>query len=143
MKPVIEKAADGMRAINRSGKLTQREYEASLNALNIFFGAIIGVSLGNVENMPTKDYVFLLVITAALVTMILLVSYSHRRFMNMIVLAAGLGIAWYDHASPDVEILTAFPDKLLPTLSVWAVMAAAVEFTERIAEPDTDEDQVS
>ena len=58
-------------------KLTAKEYEASINALNIFFGAVIGISLGSIGDIPTLGYVQLLVITSAAVTSILFLCYSY------------------------------------------------------------------
>ena len=71
-------------------KLTQREYEATINALNIFFGAIIGVAMGNIIEIPLKDYVVLLFIVSALVSSILLVTYTHRRIWNSVMLTTVL-----------------------------------------------------
>lgn len=135
-KNVTGKIKQIRRHVSNPGKLTQREYEASLNALNIFFGAIIGVSLGNIEKMPTINYVVLLLITASIVSTILVVSYSHRRFQNMLVMILVLAMAWYAHLYLTDESPIAFPEKLLPTLSVWAAMAIMLEFTEKMQEPD-------
>lgn len=135
-KNVTGKIKQIRRHVSNPGKLTQREYEASLNALNIFFGAIIGVSLGNIEKMPTINYVVLLLITASIVSTILVVSYSHRRFQNMLVMILVLAMAWYAHLYLTDESPVTFPEKLLPTLSVWAGMAIMLEFTEKMQEPD-------
>ncbi|MEO1044034.1 MAG: hypothetical protein AAFX04_01185 [Pseudomonadota bacterium] len=132
----VTRAVGEMRAIGNPGKMTHREYQAALNALNIFFGAIIGVSLGNIETIPTWDYVILLVVTSALVMQILLVSYTHRRIWNMLMLVIFLGAAWYIHLNPRSDIELEFPSKLLPTLSVWAVLAFGIEFSERTDEPE-------
>ncbi len=124
--------------IGDPNKLTQREYEASLNALNIFFGAIIGVSLGNIEAMSVEDYVVLLLATATIVSTILIVSYSHRRIWNMMMMFSLLGLAWYVDIYKVKGIDIDFPEKLLPTLSVWAGLAVLLEFTEKTPEPDAE-----
>lgn len=117
---------------------THREYEAAVNALNIFFGAVIGVSLGGAEDLPTGDYVLLLLGTAAMVTAILFVSYSHRRVWNCLWLAAVLVGYWYLTERGGFGFPV--PDKLLPTLAVWAGMAVFTEFAPRAAEPGEDQE---
>ncbi len=116
-------------------KLTQREYEATINALNIFFGAIIGVSLGNIAEIPLKDYVILLVVISALVSSILLVTYTHRRIWNSIMLIGFLLAAWYQESDTGGEFID-FPDRVLPTLTVWAAMAIMTEFSDRADDPN-------
>jgi len=120
-------------------RLTQREYEATINALNIFFGAIIGVSLGNITEIPMDDYVILLVIISAMVSSILLVTYTHRRIWNSVMLAGVLLAAWYAESDSSGGIID-FPERVLPTLTVWAVLAVVTEFSDRAEDPKTDQD---
>ncbi|WP_438729190.1 hypothetical protein ACR9YC_01980 [Parasphingorhabdus sp. DH2-15] len=138
VKRVTEQVQMIKRNVGDPNKLTQREYEASLNALNIFFGAIIGVSLGNIEAMSVEDYVVLLIATATIVSTILIVSYSHRRIWNMMMMFSLLGLAWYVDIYKVKGIDIDFPEKLLPTLSVWAGLAILLEFTEKTPEPDAE-----
>ena len=126
-----------LRKIGDPLKLTQREYQATINALNIFFGAIIGVSLGNIAEIPIKEYVILLFVIAAMVSNILIVTFSHRRVWNSLVLVAVLLIAWYLESDSSGQIID-FPDRVLPTLSVWAAMAVMTEFTQRTKDPEED-----
>ncbi len=119
-------------------KLTQREYEATINALNIFFGAIIGVSLGNITEIPMDEYVILLIIISVLVSSILLVTYSHRRIWNSIMLAGALLAAWYAESDNGGGAID-FPDRVLPTLTVWAALAVMTEFSDRAENPPSDE----
>jgi hypothetical protein len=117
-------------------RLTQREYEATINALNIFFGAIIGVSLGNITEIPMDDYVILLVIISAMVSSILLVTYTHRRIWNSVMLTGVLLAAWYAESSTGG--LIDFPERVLPTLTVWAVLAVTTEFSDRAEDPQSE-----
>ncbi|MEH6702345.1 hypothetical protein [Parasphingorhabdus sp.] len=117
-------------------RLTQREYEATINALNIFFGAIIGVSLGNITEIPMDDYILLLVIISAMVSSILLVTYTHRRIWNSIMLTAVLLAAWY--AESNAGDLIDFPERVLPTLTVWGALAVMTEFSDRADDPQSD-----
>jgi MFS-type transporter involved in bile tolerance (Atg22 family) len=115
-------------------KLTRKEYDASVNALNIFFGAVIGISLGNIGEIPTEDYVTLLIVTVIAVTSILFVSYSERRIWSIISMSIVLGGVWWIDQS-NLNDLT-LPAKLLPTLAVWGLLAVATEYTDIIEEKD-------
>ena len=126
------------RQINRSSYYTDREIEASIQALNIFFGAVIGISLAGIEEVPMVSYLAILVMTAAVVMMILMVSNSHRRLWHAVSMVAVLGMLWWltviDPAdSPFIEHL---PERLLPTLTVWATMALLTEFAPRVRDED-------
>ena len=111
-------------------KFTRKEYEASVNALNIFFGAVIGISLGNIGEIPTEEYVTLLIVTVIAVTSILFVSYSERRIWSIISMCIVLGAVWWIDQS-DMDDLT-LPAKLLPTLAVWGLLAVVTEYTDII-----------
>ncbi|WP_108810774.1 hypothetical protein [Sphingorhabdus sp. Alg231-15] len=124
-----------LRQIGDIFKLTQREYEATINALNIFFGAIIGVSLGNITEIPLQDYIMLLVVIATMVSSILMVTYTHRPLWNSLVLAVIFLAAWYAESDSSGQLID-FPDRVLPTLSVWAAMAIMTEFTDRTRDPE-------
>ena len=116
-------------------KLTRKEYDASVNALNLFFGAVIGVSLGSIGDIDVKEYVMLLIATATAVTTILYVSYSERRYWSILIMVFVLAGIWGIGNADDN--LFDLPAKLLPTLGVWAAMAVITEFSD-IAE-DGDE----
>lgn len=109
--------------------LQAEEYRASVQSLNIFFGAIIGVSFARIENMPMFEYASLLVITAAAVSIILIVSNTRRRIYSALNLLLMLAALWFMFAYE--PIFEGIPDQLLPTLIVWAVMAILTEFTPR------------
>ena len=127
-----------LRGIGDPFRPTEREYQASINALNIFFGAVIGINLGGAESLSVGDYVVLLVATSAIVMAILFVSYTHRRIWNSIVLVASLAAYWYilerDGFAVDVS------DKLAPTLAIWGTMAILTEFMPRSKDPAEDQE---
>ncbi len=133
-----------VRGVGDPFKPTESEYRAALNALNIFFGVVIGVSLGGVEAMGRGDYMMLLLLTSTIVIAILYVSYLHRPLWNAIMLAAILGGFWYvvegrqGGGFLDFEV----PDKLMPTLWVWAGMAIVTEFSPRSPDPEQDQGSV-
>ncbi|MEP3225469.1 MAG: hypothetical protein ABJO01_05800 [Parasphingorhabdus sp.] len=132
MKKLYEK-------FNNLFKFTQKEYEASINALNIFFGAVIGISLGSIGDIATKDYILLLIITSTAVTSILFVTYSDRRYWSIFVLGLILIGMWkMDHSS---DPIVGLPPKLLPTLGVWALLAITTEFADIVRDDPSDKDQ--
>lgn len=151
-KKLIEKAGEvvkvqgqtlqrGSKALNQkfeeSSRYTQREIEGAIRALNIFFGAVIGISLAGIGDIPTLDYVAILVSTSAIVMAILLVSHTHRRVWNALTMIIVLAGSWWivEGSGTDLAFVSHVPDKLLPTLSVWAGMALLTEFSSRMKEP--------
>ncbi|MEO0441594.1 MAG: hypothetical protein AAF067_12065, partial [Pseudomonadota bacterium] len=115
------------------------EYEASINALNIFFGAVIGISLGSIGDIPTMDYVLLLIITAAAVTAILFVTYSERQYWSILLVGLVLFAMWSMNEGDDQ--IVKLPPKLLPTLAVWALMAISTEFTDLVPDEEKEKEK--
>jgi hypothetical protein len=105
------------------------EYRASVEGLNIFFGALLGVVMVGIENIPTEQYVVLLAFVAAVVMLILTISGSPRRLLY----AVGIGglLAWLTWRGGPTLIGIPVPAKLLPTLSVWVGATILVEFLPR------------
>ncbi|SIO03807.1 hypothetical protein SAMN02745824_2721 [Parasphingorhabdus marina DSM 22363] len=124
-------------SLNNYFKYTRKEYEASINALNIFFGAVIGISLGGIGDIPTLDYVLLLVVTATAVTSILFVTYSERQYWSILLVGLVLFAMWSMNNGDDRVM--ELPPKLLPTLAVWAAMAISTEFSSITGEKKSDE----
>ncbi|MEL6875896.1 MAG: hypothetical protein AAGM33_10510 [Pseudomonadota bacterium] len=125
--------------LNNYFKYTRKEYEASINALNIFFGAVIGISLGSIGDIPTMDYVLLLVVTATAVTSILFVTYSERQYWSILLVGLVLFALW-SMSNGDDRVID-LPPKLLPTLAVWAVMAISTEFTDLVPDKEKVADE--
>ena len=113
-------------------KMTEREYEASVTALNIFFGAILGVSLGNLENTTITDYITLLVITSSCVMSILFVSYSKQKISNFFASAGILAAISFIEYIDDGKLN--LPPKLIPTLVVWLLLALSTELWKKMAD---------
>lgn len=116
-------------------KLTRKEYDASINALNLFFGAVIGVNLGGIEEIELQQYVALLTTTSTAVTTILFVSYSERRYWSIFLMLLALFGLW---KLGNQEQLYELPPKLLPTLGLWAGIALLTQFSD-IVEDDESE----
>ena len=116
-------------SVRSSFVLQAEEYRASIQGLNLFFGAIIGVSFASAESLPVRDYAALLFLTAAIVMIILIVSNTRRRIYSVVQLVAVMAGAWVVLVRrPFIE---GIPPSLFPTLAIWSLLAALTEFTPR------------
>ena len=119
------------------GSLRPEEYRASINALNIFFGAIIGVNFSSMQELPLRDYAYVLLLTSALIALILIVSYSKRRILSAVQLIVAL--AGYYYLFRIQVVIEGVTDHLLVTLGIWAASALFYEFSAQ-REPAGTED---
>ena len=129
MRKLARRLFDGAR-------MTDEEYRANLNGLNIFFGAVLGFVLAATETLETAGFTLVLVLCTAIVISILYISSSRRRFVYFVYTAVGIALL-----PQAVELIgpagTTLPPKLLPTLAVWTAMTAFVEFAPRARPGDT------
>ncbi|WP_298464809.1 hypothetical protein [uncultured Erythrobacter sp.] len=111
-----------------SFRITQREYRANIEGMNIVFGAVLGFVLVGAENVEVRDFIGLLVLSSAIVIMILYLGSSEYKLFNAIM--AGVSIAFLPYIAVDLFDITEVP-KLQPTLAIWALMVLAVELIPR------------
>lgn len=111
-----------------SSRISDGDYRAGLNALNIVFGAVLGFVLVGGENLPIFDFTALLVISALIVMMIQSIALSDFTLFSVIVTA--IAIYFLPQLAEEWFSLTRVP-KLQPTLAVWAVMATILELSPR------------
>ena len=109
--------------------LQAEEYRASIQGLNLFFGAILGVGFVGAEEMAMGDYMALLAVTACAVMLILTVSFSRRRLYSVLQLAVMMAALWYIFVH--APFVVGIPNTLFPTLAVWSLLATVTEFTPR------------
>lgn len=112
------------------GKMSEGEYQANLNGINMFFGAVLGVVLAGIEKLSSVQFGFVLVLLAANVTSIMFISGSRHRVVYAISTVA------MSFATPTIidfalHTKNAIPSKVLPTLLAWTLMTIAVEFWSR------------
>lgn len=111
-----------------SHRMTQGEYRANVNGINMVFGAVLGVILAGTSNMPMWDYITVLVFSVGTVVSILyLASSPYRLFYAVLTFIVILAL-------PEVlrETFAAHPmPKLQPTLAVWALSVLAIELLPR------------
>jgi Flp pilus assembly protein TadB len=116
--------------------MTQPEYRANLEGLNIVFGAVLGFVLAGAEALDSWGFARLLLLSVGAVVAILYISASKHR-----VIYAGLSVV-FAIALPLMaqRMDLVVPDKLMPTLLVWSLFAIVLEFAPRgAAEVEIDE----
>lgn len=114
--------------IPRGWTVTEREYRANFEGINIVFGAVLGFVLVGAEGMPVFDFVALLMLSASVVVMILYLGSSEYKLYYGVLTA--LAIAALPFVSEDLFNLAKVP-KLQPTLAIWALMVLCVELMPR------------
>ncbi|MEO1220540.1 MAG: hypothetical protein AAFY42_04205 [Pseudomonadota bacterium] len=125
--------------IPRGWKVTEREYRANIEGINIVFGAVLGFVLVGAEGLPVFDFMALLMLSATVVIMILYLGSSEYKLYYAVLTA--LSIAALPFVSEDLFSLAKVP-KLQPTLAIWALMVLGVELMPR-AEPNAPTDNQS
>jgi hypothetical protein len=111
-------------------RMTEREYRANIDGLNIFFGAVLGFVLAGSETLDNIWFAILLATTAGIVISILYITASEQRAAYSVLalaLIASMG-AWLEDFLPGANSI---PAKLQPCLMVWALMTISVEFLPR------------
>lgn len=112
------------------GRMSAGEYQANLNGLNMFFGAVLGLVLAGTERLSDQQFGLVLFLLAATVCTILYISSSrHRVVYSALALALAAGF-------PEIVDFTLkghdlVPGKIRPTLLVWTFMTIMVEFWAR------------
>jgi len=114
--------------------MTGEEYRANVNGLNIFFGAILGVIMADVESSSAFNYALVLMMVASMVIMLLYISASKYRLVYACLASTTLVLVWFSAYKGD-ELIDAQNDwvmeKLVPTLTAWLLMIIFVEFLPR------------
>ena len=109
-------------------KMSEGDYRAGLNAMNIVFGAVLGFVLVGAQDLPVRDFVWLLVSSALIVMLIQSISLSEYTLFTIITTAAA--IYFIPTMAEDLFSISAVP-KLQPTLAVWAAMVVILEVSPR------------
>ena len=119
-------------------RITQREYQANINGMNIVFGAVLGFVLAGAEGLPPTDFMFVLFVSALAVIMILyLGSTDYILFYG---LCAGALIFALPLILADQLKINPIP-YLQPTLIAWAIMVAVLELSPRHKTTETQPEE--
>ena len=112
------------------GRLSSGEYQANLNGLNMFFGAVLGFVLTGTETLDSWQFGQILMLLAGAVVSILYISSSKNRMVYSI-LALVISLAFPELVEFALQSEGLVPNKIRPTLLVWTVMTIVVEFWGR------------
>lgn len=108
--------------------MDEREYRANILGMQIVIGAVLGFVLAGAEAFDARDFAGLLLLTFGGVGSILYISASrHRAFYAATSMVYALALPWAVLRITGV----AAPDKLAPTLLIWTLFQAGVEFAPR------------
>ena len=121
------------------GRITRAEYDANLNGLKMFFGAMLGLVMAGTERMNNWVFAYTLMMIAGVVVCILYVTASRHRLGYA---ALALGMSVLVPVVVDAFLRkrgAALPDKVQPTLIVWAVMTILIEWYPRERDASADE----
>jgi hypothetical protein len=118
-------------------RMTEREYRANIDGLNIFFGAVLGFVLAGSERLDNFWFGVLLALTAGIVVSILYITASKQRLAYSVLSLVLIGSmsSWLEDTLPGT---LSIPAKLQPCLLVWALLTISVEFLPR-EKPEADE----
>lgn len=115
-------------SIPTSQRMTDGEYRANINGINMVLGAVLGFILAGAEGIPTEDFLVLLFFSMGAVISILYLSMSPYRLFYTLLTAAI--IALLPDLLDDVFAVAPLP-KLQPTLVMWAATVLVLELLPR------------
>jgi uncharacterized membrane protein len=114
---------------------TDSEYRANLSGLNTFFGAVLGFVMAGTERLSAAEFAYVLFIVSGVVISILYVHASSQKLAYSILTLVLIAALPY-LVSSVLHEGEALPDKLQPTLFVWALLSVIVEcFPRRADDP--------
>lgn len=112
------------------GKMSKDEYQANLNGMNMFFGAVLGLVLAGTEKLADWQFGVVLAMLAGIVISILFISNSRHRVVYAIYTVV-LVLTFPGMADLMLRGHDVIPGKVQPTLIVWTAMTIMVEFWGR------------
>lgn len=135
--PPIRRALEARRAEARPAprsfvdrlRMTDREYRANIDGLNLFFGAVLGVVMATTEGLDARNFAAVLFVTASLVVSLLYISASRRRIGYAVLTA--VSILLLPQILGELARGAAAPRQLQVTMAVWLTFIVAVEFWPR------------
>ena len=110
---------------------TRAEKRASINGLNLFFGALIGANLGSLENLALRDYTLIVTMVCVTVLYIQLAPVARQRWLYVAILVVYVGVLYLLLLAP--AGLQVFKDRARPqphlfvTICLWLLSVAYVE----------------
>ena len=128
--------------------MTRGERRAAVAGVNLFFAALLGANLGNLNDVSLKEHIFLAVLIAGAVSGLFVAAVSSRRstsFSILIAYALLLGMLVVfprpDLIDSETELRT-----IVATLAVWTTFLILMRITPLLpgegAEAMTIEDEI-
>jgi hypothetical protein len=112
------------------GRISSNEYQAHLNGLNMFFGAVLGFVLTGTETLDSWQFGQILMFLAGAVISILYISSGRKRVLYSIY-ALVISLTFPEFVDFALRAEGLVPDKIRPTLLVWTLLTIFVEFWGR------------
>ena len=109
---------------------TESEYRANLTGLNTFFGAVLGFVMAGTERLDAFEFAHVLFLVSGTVVSILYVHASSQKILYSALTFILIAALPYIVATA-LDQGEALPDKLQPTLFVWALLSVLVEYFPR------------
>ena len=110
---------------------TRAEKRASVNGLNLFFGALIGANLGSLEDLALPDYTVIITMVCITVLYIQLTPVALQRWVYVAILGVYVVVLYFLLVAPDgLYILKArsrAQPQLFVTICLWLLSVAYVE----------------
>ena len=117
-------------------RISEREYKANIDGMNIVFGAVLGFVLAGAEGLPVMDFALVLFVSATAAISILYLGSSEYRLFYFV--SAALIIGAFPLFLDGAVDLSSMP-YLQPTLAVWALMVVIVELIPRERKRGTED----
>lgn len=123
----------GKFGIPRTFRMTDGEYRANVQGLNVVFGAVLGFVLAGAEAMTTTQFTLVLLLSISIVVSIFYLESSPYPAFYALVAVVGIFIMQPVAEAADLIL----PDKLQPTLALWVAISIVLEFAPRDKPPAT------
>jgi hypothetical protein len=112
-------------------KMSEREYRANIEGMNIFFGATLGMVMAGAEKMRPYEFGLIIALIACIVVTILYISSSnYRKTYAALALTGALLLSNFPLVTKS-GVSVFVPPYVQPTLIVWILMTILVEFSPR------------
>ncbi|WP_390550047.1 hypothetical protein [Qipengyuania sp. MTN3-11] len=112
--------------------MSEGEYDANIQGINIVFGAVLGFVLADANGLPPGEFAILLFLSAGAVISILYLAHSQYKLFYGAMTAMLIFLLPRILADPlDIPVIP----QLQPTLAVWAAMIFSVAIMPRGEEP--------
>lgn len=109
-------------------RMSEGEYQANIQGINIVFGAVLGFVLADANDLPQLDFAIVLFLSATVVVSILYLAHSEYKLVYGAITT--FLVFMLPQALEEPLGISAIP-QLQPTLAVWTVMIIIVELIPR------------